>query len=137
SPLINIKEELGKLPPLSGIRSELIEVLTNFIFNALEAMPQGGEITIRTEAKENEVLLYFTDGGQGIPDTIKRRIFDPFFTTKGHKALGLGLSVCYGIIKRHEGKIKVESTEGKGTTFTISIPIPLEVPSEEGKRAMP
>jgi len=130
---IKIKEELGKLPPLLGSRSELMEVLTNFIFNALEAMPEGGEITIKTEAKENEVLLYFSDSGKGISDRIKDRIFDPFFTTKGPKASGLGLSVSYGIIKHHHGKIKVESIKGKGATFTISIPICLQAPQDEGK----
>ncbi len=130
---IKIKEKLGKLPLLLGSRSELMEVLTNLIFNALDAMRQGGKISIRTEAKGNEVLLYFTDTGKGIPERIKDRIFDPFFTTKDPKVSGLGLSVCYGIIKRHKGKIKVDSIKGKGTTFTISIPIPLEVSLEEGK----
>jgi len=130
---IKIKEKLGKLPLLLGSRSELMEVLTNLIFNALDAMREGGEISIRTEAKGNEVLLYFTDTGKGIPERIKDRIFDPFFTTKDPKVSGLGLSVCYGIIKRHKGKIKVDSIKGKGTTFTISIPIPLEVSLEEGK----
>jgi signal transduction histidine kinase len=123
---IKIKEKLGKLPPLWGSRSELMEVLTNLIFNALEAMREGGEITVRTKATKNEVLLYFTDTGKGIPHKIKEKIFDPFFTTKGPKASGLGLSICYGIIKRHQGKIKVESSKEKGTTFTISIPIGLE-----------
>jgi len=123
---IRIKEELGELPPLLGSRSELMEVLTNLIFNALDSMSEGGEITTRTEAKENEVLLYFTDTGKGVPDRIKGKIFDPFFTTKGPKASGLGLSICYGIIKRHRGKIKVKSSKGKGTTFTISIPVGLE-----------
>ncbi|MFQ6067381.1 MAG: response regulator, partial [bacterium] len=130
---IKIKERLGKLTPLLGSRSELMEVLTNLIFNSLEAMPEGGEITIRTEAKENEVLLYFADTGKGIPKRIRNRIFDPFFTTKGPKASGLGLSTSYGIIKHHQGAIKVESTEGKGITFTISIPVPLEIPLDKGK----
>ena len=134
---IEIKEKLGKLPPLWGSRSQLMEVLTNLIFNALEAMSEGGEITVRTEAKEGEVLLYFTDTGQGIPNRIKEKIFDPFFTTKGPRASGLGLSVSYGIIKRYQGKIKVESTEKKGTTFTISIPIPLQAPQDEEKLAVP
>ncbi|GAG10286.1 unnamed protein product, partial [marine sediment metagenome] len=128
---IKIKEKLGKLPLLLGSRSELMEVFTNLIFNAVESMSEGGEITIRSEAKENEILLYFTDTGKGIPDTLKDRIFDPFFTTKGPKTLGLGLSVCYGIIERHQGKIKVESIKGKGTTFTISIPIGRQSPSGE------
>jgi signal transduction histidine kinase len=130
---IKIKEELGKLPSILGIRSELIEVLTNLIFNSLEAMKEGGEITIRTEAKENEVLLHFIDTGEGIPGRIRNKIFDPFFTTKGPKASGLGLSICYGIIKRHQGKIKVESTRKKETTFTISIPLCLEAPLKKGK----
>jgi len=130
---IRIKEKLGKLPSILGSRSGLMEVLTNLIFNALESMSKGEEITIRTEAKENEVLLYFTDSGKGIPDRIKDKIFDPFFTTKGPQASGLGLSICYGIIKRHRGKIKVESTKRKGTTFTISIPVRLKAPQDEEK----
>ena len=134
---IRIKEKLGKLPPLWASRSELMEVLTNLIFNALESMSKGGEITIRTEAKQNEVLLYFTDSGQGIPNRIKEKIFDPFFTTKGPQASGLGLSICYGIIKRHQGKIEVESTEGKGTTFTISIPVGPKAPLKKEKLKEP
>ena len=128
---IKMKGQLGELPPLFGSRFELMEVLTNLIFNALEAMPEGGEITIRTEAKENEILLYFTDTGEGIPDSIKDRVFDPFFTTKGPQVSGLGLSVSYGIIERHQGKIKVESTKGKGTTVAISIPIRRQALADE------
>ncbi len=135
--IIRINEELGELPSILGSRSELMEVLTNLIFNSLEVMPEGGEITIRTEAKEKEVLLYFTDTGKGIPKRIRNKIFDPFFTTKGPKASGLGLSVSYGIVERHQGKIKIESVKGKGTTFTISIPISSRVASEKKKVAVP
>jgi len=134
---IRIKEKLGKPPSILGSRSELMEVLTNLMFNSVESMREGGEITIRTEARQNEILLYFTDTGQGIPTGIKKKIFDPFFTTKGPKASGLGLSTCYGIIKRHKGKIKVESIKGKGTTFTISVPVPLEVPLKKEKLRKP
>jgi PAS domain S-box-containing protein len=134
---IKIKGHLGDLPLLLGGRSELMEVLTNLIFNALEAMPEGGEITIRTEAKESEILLYFTDTGEGIPNSIKDKIFDPFFTTKGPKASGLGLSVSYGIIKRHQGKINVESTKGKGTMVTISIPVRRKSPLNEKEARNP
>ncbi len=130
---IKIKEKLGKLPPLLGNRAELMEVLTNLIFNAVEAMAEGGEITIKTKTKENKVFLYFTDIGEGIPKGIEDKIFEPFFTTKGPKASGLGLSTSYGIIQRHKGDIKVESTEGKETTFTISIPIPLDIPQHKEK----
>jgi len=134
---IKIKENLGEVPLVLGSRSELMEVLTNLIFNSIEAMKKGGEITIRTEAKENEVFLYFTDTGKGVPDNIKKKIFDPFFTTKGPKASGLGLSVSYGIVKRHRGEIKVESIKGKGTTFTISIPISSEAPLKKEKLKEP
>jgi len=120
---IRIKGKLEELPCFLGSRSELMSVLTNLIFNAVEAMPKGGDIFIRTETKDKEILLHFSDTGEGIPDNIKERIFDPFFTTKGPKAAGLGLSMSYGIIKRHQGKITVESVKGKGTTVTVSIPI--------------
>jgi len=120
---IRIKGKLEELPCFLGSRSELMDVLTNLIFNAVEAIPKGGDIFIRTEAKDKEILLHFSDTGEGIPDNIKERIFDPFFTTKGPKAAGLGLSMSYGIIKRHQGKITVESAQTKGTTVTVSIPI--------------
>ncbi|TET64269.1 PAS domain S-box protein, partial [Candidatus Aerophobetes bacterium] len=130
---IRIKEELGKLPLALGSAPQLTSVLTHLIFNAVEAMPEGGDITVRTEAKENEALLHLTDSGKGIPREIKHRIFDPFFTTKGPKASGLGLSVCHAIIDHHQGRIEVESTEGKGATFTISIPAQPEAPSKKEK----
>ncbi|MCK4926589.1 HAMP domain-containing histidine kinase, partial [Candidatus Aerophobetes bacterium] len=130
---IRIKEKLGRLPLILGSRAQLMAVLTHLIFNAVEGMPEGGDITVKTEAKEDEVLLYFTDSGKGIPEGTKDRIFEPFFTTKGPKASGLGLSVCHGIIKHHQGKIELESTEGKGATFTISIPAQLDAPSKKEK----
>ncbi len=130
---IKIKEKLGKLPLILGSRAQLMAVLTHLIFNALEGMPEGGDITVKTEAKEDEVLLYFTDSGKGIPEGTKDRIFEPFFTTKGPKASGLGLSVCHGIIKHHQGKIELESTEGKGATFTIIIPAQPEAPLKKEK----
>ena len=134
---IKIKEELGELPALWGSRSELMEVLTNLIFNALDAMSKGGEITVKTEAKEKEVLLYFTDSGKGIAKRIKDKIFEPFFTTKGPKASGLGLSVSYGIVKRHQGDIKMGNAKKEGTTFIISIPISSGAASEKEKVAVP
>lgn len=130
---IKIKEKLGKLPLILGSRAQLMAVLTHLIFNALEGMPEGGDITVKTEAKEDEVLLYFTDSGKGIPEGTKDRIFEPFFTTKGPKASGLGLSVCHGIIEHHQGKIEIESTEGKGATFTIIIPAQPEAPLKKEK----
>ena len=95
----------------------------NLINNALDAMPEGGEIVIRTFMEASNIMIKFEDTGIGIPESIRDRIFDPFFTTKGPQATGLGMSVSYGIINRHGGTISVESLKDKGTTFTIRLPV--------------
>lgn len=121
---IKVQTELApNLPPIMGNPTELRQVLINLIFNAVEAMPKGGTITLRTWREGAFVCLSVQDTGVGMSPEVKRRIFDPFFTTKGEKGTGLGLSICYGIITRHKGTIHVESEEGKGTTFTIQLPI--------------
>jgi two-component system NtrC family sensor kinase len=98
--------------------------MLNIIKNAKEAMPKGGILSVRTAREEDKVLIHIQDTGIGIPEEIRDKIFEAFFTTKQKvKGVGLGLSVCYGIIKDHGGKIKLESEEGKGTTFIISLPI--------------
>jgi two-component system NtrC family sensor kinase len=100
------------------------QVILNLFKNAKEAMPRGGTLTVRTEKEDKKVLIRIQDTGAGIPEEIRNRIFEAFFTTKQKvKGVGLGLSVCYGIIKDHGGEIRVDSKEGKGTTFTISLPI--------------
>lgn len=104
---------------VKGRPSELYEVVVNLIKNAVEAMPNGGTLTIRTRKEKSKVYLTVTDTGQGIPKENTQRIFDPFFTTKGWKSSGLGLSSSYGLIKKHKGEILVESEIGKGTTFTV------------------
>ena len=98
-------------------------MFTNLINNAIDAMPQGGEIRINSLMNNNNVVVKIGDTGGGIPKDIKDRVFDPFFTTKGVQSTGLGLSVSYGIINRHRGTITVNSVEGEGTTFTIKFPI--------------
>jgi two-component system NtrC family sensor kinase len=100
------------------------QVILNLFKNAKEAMPRGGTLTVGTEKEDAKVLIRIQDTGTGIPEKIRNKIFEAFFTTKQKvKGVGLGLSVCYGIIKDHGGDIKVDSKEGKGTTFTISLPI--------------
>lgn len=95
----------------------------NLILNARDAMPRGGELTLATESENSTVLVEVTDNGVGIPTDHLNKIFDPFFTTKGtSRGTGLGLAVTYGIIREHSGKIDVESTAGKGTTFRLEIP---------------
>ena len=128
---INIQKELSPLPCTAGSASELREVVTNLINNAIDAIPQGGDIKITTFKEDSHIAIKIEDTGIGIANERKDRIFDPFFTTKGIQFSGLGLSVSYGIINRHRGTIRVDSTEGKGTTFTIKLPITEKTIKEE------
>ena len=123
----NIKMEThfdDGIPEVMASTNQMRQVLLNMFKNAKEAMPKGGTLIIRTSREDNKVLIHIQDTGVGIPEEIRSKIFEAFFTTKQKvKGVGLGLSVCYGIIKGHGGKIKVESEEGQGTTFTITLPI--------------
>jgi signal transduction histidine kinase/CheY-like chemotaxis protein len=121
---IEVETEFGKVPPVQGEASEIREVLTNLIVNAVDAMPYGGRLRLVTRhlAKENRAELSVGDTGVGMTEEVRAHVFDPFFTTKGTKGSGLGLSVSYGILKRHRGQITVESTPGIGTTFTLTLP---------------
>ena len=125
---IEVETEFGKVPPVQGEASEIREVLTNLIVNAVDAMPYGGRLRFATRhlPKENRAEVTVGDSGVGMTEEIRAHIFDPFFTTKGTKGSGLGLSVSYGIIKRHRGQIAVESTPGIGTTFTLTLPCAAE-----------
>ena len=121
---IQLVRNLGEIPLILGNPSELREVLTNIIFNGVDAMPEGGKLTISTQPQTDDwVEVRITDTGIGMTEEVKGRIFDPFFTTKGVTNSGLGLSVSYGIVKRHGGEIIVESELGKGTTFILHLPI--------------
>ncbi|MEE9504357.1 MAG: PAS domain S-box protein, partial [Thermodesulfobacteriota bacterium] len=113
---IIIQKEFSTLPTTSGSAAELREVFTNLINNAVDAMPQGGNIRIKAFKEDSYIAIKVEDTGSGIANDRKDRIFDPFFTTKGPQSSGLGLSVSYGIIDRHRGTITVNSIEGKGTT---------------------
>lgn len=120
---IQVQTQLNDIPFIMGNPSELREVLTNIIFNAIDAMPEGGVITISSHIQtEDWVELRISDTGIGMSEEVRRRVFDPFFTTKGVKNSGLGMSVSYGIIKRHGGDILIESEPGKGSTFIIHLP---------------
>ncbi|MFL6276452.1 MAG: PAS domain S-box protein [Blastocatellia bacterium] len=108
---------------VNGEPSELREVFVNIIFNALDAMPQGGRLVVRATADDRYLILSFADTGSGISEEVKQRIFEPFFTTKGVSGLGMGLSETYRIIERHGGRIDVESQPRRGAAFTILLPI--------------
>ena len=119
---VEINTELEACQRVMGNVSDLREVITNFIFNAVDAMPQGGQIAIRTMDEESEVLIRVADTGTGMDEATSQRIFEPFFTTKGPRGTGLGLSVCWGIMQRHSGQLSVESEVGGGTVFKVRIP---------------
>src|SRR2546430_8556323 len=108
-----------------GDESELREVFVNLVFNAVDAMPRGGVLTLAAKEIAGIVEISVRDTGTGMTEETRLRIFDPFFTTKDKLGMGLGLAVSYGIIRRHEGTVEVESQIGIGTTFRIRLPIPM------------
>ncbi len=120
---IGISADLDKVPPVEGNPAELREALMNIMFNAMDAMPEGGKITVKSEQQDGWVVLSISDTGIGMSEEVKRRAFDPFFSTKGADGLGLGLSVTYGIITRHGGNIDVDTSPGRGSTFYIRLPV--------------
>ncbi len=115
-------EGIKEIAPVLGNHLELREVLLNIINNALDTMDDGGRLSFRTWEKDDNVLVSISDTGKGMHEDVQKRIFDPFFTTRRPEGKGLGLSISYGIITRHGGKIEVESEAGNGSTFTISLP---------------
>jgi signal transduction histidine kinase len=106
----------------AGIGAELREVLTNLIFNALDAIPSAGVVTVRTRRKDGEAILEVIDTGAGMAPEVRERCLEPFFTTKGDVGTGLGLAMVFGIIKRHQGTLEIESELGRGTTVRIRLP---------------
>jgi signal transduction histidine kinase len=119
---ISINRELSDTLPQACVdANQLSQVFVNLILNALDAMPDGGYLTVRSYEKDSSVIIEFKDTGIGIPKENLMKIFDPFYTTK-EKGTGLGLAVSYNIVKKMDGILSVESELGKGTTFTIKIP---------------
>jgi len=123
----NIKVETyfdQTLPEVMASTNQMRQVMLNLLKNAKEAMPKGGILSVRTSQEDHKVMVAIQDTGVGIPEELRDKIFEAFFTTKQKvKGVGLGLSVCYGIIKDHGGEIRVESEVDKGTTFTILLPM--------------
>ena len=123
---IKVKKDLDDIPNIAGSPVELREVLTNLIFNAVDAMPSGGRLCFRTRCRGKTVRLQVSDTGTGMTEEVRRNCLEPFFTTKGENGSGLGLAMSYGIIRRHGGRITIESALNKGTVFTIHLPVPRE-----------
>jgi len=119
-------------PEFAGIESEIREALTNLILNAVDALPRGGVITVRTAAVERAIkngdrsmhaVLEVRDTGVGMDEQTQKRCLEPFFSTKGKRGTGLGLAMVYGVIERHQGKIEIESAVGKGTAIRLFFPV--------------
>lgn len=119
-----VVKQYSELPQVNCLPSQLNQVFMNLLVNAAQAIKNQGNITIKTGVKDEKVWISVSDDGEGIPAENLTRIFDPFFTTKPvGKGTGLGLSVSYSIVQKHGGTIEVESERGRGTTFTVWIPI--------------
>ncbi len=134
---IAIRTELDDLPPLYGDPAELREMLTNLIFNAVDAMPGGGTITVLTSLDDTDAKLCIRDTGTGMDEETRRRCLEAFFTTKGERGTGLGLSAVYGIIERHQGAMDIESEVGKGTCFCIRLPASVREEDVESAGGIP
>jgi len=122
---IDINVRMDKdAPNIESDRGQLQQVLLNILNNSLAAVPDGGEINISVaHLQPGSVALSIADNGVGIPRENLKRIFEPFFSTRGSRGTGLGLSITYGIVQKLGGAIQVESQEGEGTTFTITLPV--------------
>jgi len=123
---VTLRKDLAPDCFVRGEENELLEVVINLIKNAVEAMPQGGDIFLRVAQEGSDAVLTVEDSGLGIPEANLGRVFQPFFTTKGLHGTGMGLASSYGIVLRHGGQITVQSNEGRGARFVVSIPLASE-----------
>jgi CheY-like chemotaxis protein len=136
---IKMQTELAAaLPAIMGVESEIREALINLVFNAVDAMPDGGVLTLRTKVVEvapvsaespalRHVQVEVADTGIGMDEDTRRRCLEPFFTTKGERGTGLGLAMVYGVVQRHSADIEIESAPGKGTTIRLSFAVPATI----------
>ena len=120
---IQVVTDLGQVPQIKGEEFSIRELLTNLVFNAVDAMPDGGTITLGTALESGLVRLWVGDTGTGMSEEVRQRCFEPFFTTKAENGTGLGLAMVHGIVQRHNGTVEITSILGKGTTVTIHLPI--------------
>ncbi|MBI2253235.1 MAG: response regulator [Proteobacteria bacterium] len=137
--VIRLVSELATdMPTILGVESEIREALINLIFNAVDAIPDGGTITLRSRSVAAadssgpaHVQVDIVDNGVGMSDDTRRRCLEPFFTTKGERGTGLGLAMVYGVMRRHGAEIDIDSTPGEGTTMRLSFPVPV-IPATAG-----
>ncbi|MCM8764606.1 MAG: ATP-binding protein, partial [Candidatus Omnitrophica bacterium] len=113
----------SKVPVILASAQHLQQVFINLFMNAIEAMDKKGTITITTRNQSDKLIIKISDTGSGMPPEVLEKIFNPFFTTKTEKSTGIGLTISKKIIEAHKGEIYAESQQGKGSTFTISLPV--------------
>ena len=139
--MIRVQTELAPdLPQIMGVESEIREALTNLVFNAVDAMPAGGALTLRTRVADADseraaVVVEVADNGIGMDEETRRRCLEPFFTTKGELGTGLGLAMVFGMVQRHSAEIDIESAPGAGTTVRLVFAVPTAIPAEPGRPA--
>jgi PAS domain S-box-containing protein len=118
-----VETELRDTPTVRGSDTDLREVVINLLFNAVDAMPQGGTVTVATGTEGDSVIIEVRDTGRGMTEEVRQHCLEPFFSTKGERGTGLGLAIVYGIVQRHGGSIDVQSEVGKGTVVVIRLPV--------------
>jgi PAS domain S-box-containing protein len=136
---LTVRNEIGQTPPVLGNASQLRELLVNLLLNAADAIPGSGEISIQAEARGPRLFLRVRDTGIGMDEEQVSRCMEPFYSTKGERGSGLGLSMCYGIVKQHGGNLQIQSSPGQGTTVEIVLPVCREkrVAATESAEAVP
>jgi len=134
---IDFRTEMANVPTVPGNESELRELLVNLVFNAIDAIPKRGTITIRTEMQGRWAVVTVTDDGLGMSEEVKARCMEPFFTTKDDQGTGLGLGSVHGIVRRHEGEIDIQSEAGRGTSVAVSLPLDKPEKAPEAPKPAP
>ncbi len=120
---IRVRTDLNRVPAIAGDETDLRQVIVSLIMNSIEAVPDGGNITVSTATEGSSIVLKVTDDGVGMSDDVRRRCLEPFYTTKQQGATGMGLAVVSNVVRRHEGTVNIESERCKGTTMTIRLPV--------------
>jgi PAS domain S-box-containing protein len=128
---ITLHVEAQGHPSIRGSAARLRELMTNLIFNAVDALPTGGTIHVRVSGESGQGIIEVVDSGIGMSAEVRKRVFEPFFSTKGEGGTGLGLAMVFGIVEQHGGRIDVYSTPGVGTTFRIMVPLTNELAAVE------
>jgi PAS domain S-box-containing protein len=129
---ISLHVEAAGHPTILGSPARLRELMTNLIFNAVDALPAGGAIRLRVVAEDEQGVVEVTDSGVGMSAQVQARAFEPFFTTKGEGGTGLGLAMVFGIVEQHGGHIEVQSATGNGTTFRMTFPLAAALAADAG-----